>query len=93
MGDTDGMIQPTKCSSLRQNGFAMIQDHPCKIVSMTTSKTGKHGGAKVHLVGIDIFTDRKYEELCMSTANMNVPTVNRRDYQVCRLSHFFHTAK
>ena len=31
-------ITPTKCSSLRQNGFAMIQDHPCKIVAMTTSK-------------------------------------------------------
>jgi translation initiation factor 5A len=60
----------------------MIQDHPCKIVAMTTSKTGKHGGAKVHLVGVDIFTDKKYEELCMSTANMMVPTVNRKDYQV-----------
>ena len=36
--ETDGWIIPTKCSSLRQNGFAMIQDHPCKIVAMTTSK-------------------------------------------------------
>lgn len=31
-------IYPAKCSELRQNGFAMIQDHPCKIVMMTTSK-------------------------------------------------------
>lgn len=27
---------------------------PCKIVEMSTSKTGKHGHAKVHLVAIDV---------------------------------------
>lgn len=28
----------TSCNKLRQNGYAMIQGHPCKIVAMTTSK-------------------------------------------------------
>ena len=32
------------------------QNRPCKIVEMSTSKTGKHGHAKVHLVALDIFT-------------------------------------
>ena len=27
-----------KCSDLRQNGYAMIQGHPCKIVHITTAK-------------------------------------------------------
>ena len=27
---------------------------PCKIIDMSTSKTGKHGHAKVHLVAIDV---------------------------------------
>ena len=31
-----------------------LSDRPCKIVDMSTSKTGKHGHAKVHLVGIDV---------------------------------------
>ena len=35
--------------------FSMIHA-PCKIVEMSTSKTGKHGHAKVHLVALDIFT-------------------------------------
>ena len=40
--------KPTKCSSLRQSGHVMIKGRPCKIVEMSTSKTGKHGHAKVN---------------------------------------------
>ena len=39
------------------------QNRPCKIVEMSTSKTGKHGHAKVHLVALDIFTGGVFENL------------------------------
>jgi translation initiation factor 5A len=58
---------------------------PLQIIDMSTSKTGKHGHAKVHLIATDIFTGRKYEDICPSTHNMDVPNVQRNEYQLVNI--------
>jgi len=80
---------PQQCSALRKNGYVMIKSRPCKIVEMSTSKTGKHGHAKVHMVALDIFTGKKLEDICPSTHNMNVPNVTRKDYQMVNIDDGF----
>merc|ERR1711962_383032 len=73
---------PMQCSALRKNGFVMIKGKACKIVDMSTSKTGKHGHAKVHMVALDIFDGKKLEDICPSTHNMECPIVKRTEYQL-----------
>ena len=62
-----------------------IKDKPCKVTAVSTSKTGKHGHAKVHLVATDIFTTKKYEDISPSTHNMDVPHVKRDEYQLVNI--------
>merc|ERR1739844_255402 len=87
-GGSSGASQtyPQQCSALRKNGYVMIKEKACKIVEMSTSKTGKHGHAKVHMVALDIFAGKKYEDICPSTHNMDGPNHKRRDFQLLDVS-------
>merc|ERR1711904_245815 len=73
---------PQQAGEIRKGSHLMIKGKPCKCTEVSTSKTGKHGHAKAHIVAIDIFTGKKYEDLCPSSHNLDVPFVKRTEYQV-----------
>ncbi|KAJ7145989.1 eukaryotic translation initiation factor 5A-2 [Mycena epipterygia] len=80
---------PMQCSALRKGGHVVIKGRPCKIIDMSTSKTGKHGHAKVHLIATDIFTGKKLEDISPSTHNMDVPNVTRNEFQLVNVDDGF----
>lgn len=71
--------------ALKKGSHVVIKGFPCKIIEYSTSKTGKHGHAKANIVGIDIFTGKKYEDISPSSHNMNQPVVTRKDFQLVDL--------
>merc|ERR1712137_490629 len=75
-------VYPQQAGELRKGSHVMIKGHPCKVAEATTSKTGKHGHAKAHIVALDIFTGKKYEDLCPTSHNVEVPFVKRTEYQL-----------
>merc|ERR1711963_664054 len=76
------LTYPQQAGELRKGSHVMIKGHPCKVTEISTSKTGKHGHAKAHIVALDIFTSKKYEDLCPSSHNMEVPFVKRTEFQI-----------
>ena len=72
---------PVKAGQLRKGMFVLAKDEfPCKIIDVTTSKTGKHGHAKAHITCIDIFTDKKYEINEPTSHNLMCPNVEKDEY-------------
>ncbi len=60
----------------------MLKGYPCKVIEYSTAKPGKHGSAKASIVGIDIFTGKKYEDSMPTAANALVPEITRTEYEV-----------
>lgn len=60
----------------------MIKGHPCKVLNISVSKTGKHGHAKCNFTATDIFTGKKYEDMIPSTHGTTVPVVNKSEWEI-----------
>merc|ERR1719454_1713436 len=58
----------------------MKEEFPCKVVSFSTAKPGKHGSAKAMITGKDIFTDKQYEETFGTGDMIPAPVVKKTEY-------------
>lgn len=75
----------TKYSALNElkiGSFILIDNIPCRVVSMTKSKPGKHGAAKIRLEAIGLIDDRRRSIVNSSDARVEVPIIEKRNAQI-----------
>ena len=63
----------------------MIKGKPCKILTISVSKTGKHGHAKCNFLAVDIFTGKKLEDMIPSSHGTTVPIVNKAEWEIINI--------
>jgi translation initiation factor 5A len=72
--------------NLQPGKFVVIDDEPCKILSVTTSVPGKHGGAKARLEAVGIFDERRRSIVKPADTEIEIPIVEKRVGQVVAIS-------
>eukprot|EP00998_Keelungia_sp_KM082_P009598 NODE_5780_length_677_cov_263.372727_g5757_i0.p2 GENE.NODE_5780_length_677_cov_263.372727_g5757_i0~~NODE_5780_length_677_cov_263.372727_g5757_i0.p2 ORF type:complete len:157 (+),score=52.90 NODE_5780_length_677_cov_263.372727_g5757_i0:76-546(+) len=80
---------PEQVGKLNVGKYCCIKGRPCKIVSFSTSKNGKHGVAKASITGIDVFTEKKIECIAGTTSSIDCPNLARAEYQLIDIQDGF----
>lgn len=81
------LTYPAQAGSLKKGDYIVIDGHPCKIMELTTAKTGKHGHAKASITAIDIFTGKKLEESAPTSHNVDCPNVVKTEYELVSIDN------
>ena len=63
----------------------VVDEEPCKILSIDHSKPGKHGAAKARIEVIGIFDRRRRSYVGTVTEKVSVPLIDKRSAQVIAL--------
>jgi translation initiation factor 5A len=80
------MKEQTEVGKLKEGRYVVVDDEPCKILSISTSKPGKHGAAKSRIDVVGLFDGVKRSIVQPVTAKTYVPIVERRSAQVISIS-------
>jgi len=67
---------------LKEGRYVNIDDEPCKILSISTSKPGKHGEAKARIEAIGMFDGNKKSVVYPVKHKVQVPLIDKRQAQV-----------
>ena len=80
------MKELAEVRTLRVNRYMIIDDEPCKIMSISTSKPGKHGEAKARIEAIGIFDGQKRSIVHPVKHKVHVPMIDKRSAQILALT-------
>jgi translation initiation factor 5A len=71
---------------LKMGRYVLIDDVPCRVVSIESSKPGKHGAAKMRVTAIGIFEGQKKTLLTPGDADVVSPIIERKNVQIMSVS-------
>lgn len=71
---------------LKEGKYVIIDDLPCRVVSIAKSKPGKHGAAKMRIEAIDLFNGTKHNLMKGSDADCEIPIIERKRAQIVSVS-------
>ncbi len=71
---------------LREGRYVIVDDIPCRIVQIESSKPGKHGAAKMRITAIGIFEGQKKTLLTPGDADVEMPIIERKNVQIMSVS-------
>jgi translation initiation factor 5A len=72
--------------TLKEGSYILIDGAACRVSSSETSKSGKHGHAKVRIVAIGLIDEKKREIVTPAHDNVEVPIVEKKSAQVLSVS-------
>lgn len=70
---------------LKEGRYVVIDEEPCKILSITTSKPGKHGAAKARIDAVGMFDGVKRSMVAPVTEKCKVPMIDKRKVQIVNM--------
>jgi len=76
----------TEVRNLKVNGYIIVDEEPCKILSIQTSKPGKHGEAKARIDAVGLFDNQKRSIVHPVKHKVGVPLLDKRQGQVITAS-------
>lgn len=71
---------------LKVGKYILIDDIPCRVVGVESSRPGKHGSAKMRITAVGIFESQKKTLLTPGDADVEVPIIERKTVQILSVS-------
>ncbi len=64
--------------SLKPGSYFIVDDEPCRVISIEKSKPGKHGSSKANITAVGFFTGRKRNVITPADRMVDVPLIDKR---------------
>jgi len=80
-----GVTQKT-AGNVKEGDTILLDGAPCRAVSVSRSKPGKHGAAKARIVAMGIIDNKKRDVVMPGSERIDVPLIEKKTAQILSVS-------